>query len=303
MFKVVPDQLRISEGWVRCGQCDEIFDASANLQQDVPAGVSSPDRTDHQQAVPMPQTHEAAAAREAQPGSDSAPLVQPAAEPVDIFLPLQAPPAEDVTSLDEIVPLAIGRLGADPDAAEARLSQPSRVDVPDVAFMRGQKTGTLWRRPAVRVALMLAGLLLLAGLAGQVMLHERDRIAAAAPGLKPWLQAACSVLKCSISPLRQIELIVIDSSSFSKIRGDAYRLNVTLKNTASTELAVPAIELTLTDSQDQPVLRRVFFPADFGAPSRVLAAGSELAGSLAVSVRSNGSGERIAGYRVLAFYP
>ena len=27
MFKVVPDQLRISEGWVRCGQCAEIFDA------------------------------------------------------------------------------------------------------------------------------------------------------------------------------------------------------------------------------------------------------------------------------------
>ena len=31
-FKVVPDQLRISEGWVRCGQCKEIFDAAAHLQ-------------------------------------------------------------------------------------------------------------------------------------------------------------------------------------------------------------------------------------------------------------------------------
>ena len=31
MFRVVPDQLRISEGWVRCGQCDEIFDASIHL--------------------------------------------------------------------------------------------------------------------------------------------------------------------------------------------------------------------------------------------------------------------------------
>jgi predicted Zn finger-like uncharacterized protein len=32
MFKVVPDQLRISEGWVRCGQCDEVFDANAHLR-------------------------------------------------------------------------------------------------------------------------------------------------------------------------------------------------------------------------------------------------------------------------------
>ena len=31
MFKVVRDQLRISGGWVRCGQCAEVFDASAHM--------------------------------------------------------------------------------------------------------------------------------------------------------------------------------------------------------------------------------------------------------------------------------
>lgn len=36
MFKVVPDQLRISEGWVRCGKCEEIFDASAHMQETLP---------------------------------------------------------------------------------------------------------------------------------------------------------------------------------------------------------------------------------------------------------------------------
>jgi len=30
-FKVVADQLRISQGWVRCGQCQEVFDASDAL--------------------------------------------------------------------------------------------------------------------------------------------------------------------------------------------------------------------------------------------------------------------------------
>src|SRR5512141_485978 len=34
MFKVVPDQLRISEGWVRCGHCSDVFDATANLQRE-----------------------------------------------------------------------------------------------------------------------------------------------------------------------------------------------------------------------------------------------------------------------------
>ncbi|MGP1629913.1 MAG: MJ0042-type zinc finger domain-containing protein, partial [Giesbergeria sp.] len=31
-FKVVADQLRISDGWVRCGQCKQVFDASLSLE-------------------------------------------------------------------------------------------------------------------------------------------------------------------------------------------------------------------------------------------------------------------------------
>ncbi|HEX2545312.1 MAG TPA: zinc-ribbon domain-containing protein, partial [Ramlibacter sp.] len=31
MFRVVADQLKISEGWVRCGHCSEVFDATAHL--------------------------------------------------------------------------------------------------------------------------------------------------------------------------------------------------------------------------------------------------------------------------------
>src|SRR5438045_2747910 len=34
MFKVVADQLKISEGWVRCGHCAEVFDATADLRDE-----------------------------------------------------------------------------------------------------------------------------------------------------------------------------------------------------------------------------------------------------------------------------
>ncbi|HNJ46417.1 MAG TPA: zinc-ribbon domain-containing protein, partial [Ottowia sp.] len=30
-FKVVPDQLRIAAGWVRCGHCQQVFDAAAHM--------------------------------------------------------------------------------------------------------------------------------------------------------------------------------------------------------------------------------------------------------------------------------
>ena len=74
-----------------------------------------------------------------------------------------------------------------------------------------------------------------------------------------------------------------------------------VKNTGNIELALPAIELTLTDSSDQPVVRRVFLPTELGAKTQALAGGAEWPTSLAVALKV--AGDRVAGYRVLAFYP
>ena len=42
MFKVVTDQLKVSQGWVRCGLCAEIFDASLQLQAAQTTAVLTP---------------------------------------------------------------------------------------------------------------------------------------------------------------------------------------------------------------------------------------------------------------------
>ena len=39
MFRVVPDQLKISEGWVRCGHCAEVFDATERMRVPGPNGT------------------------------------------------------------------------------------------------------------------------------------------------------------------------------------------------------------------------------------------------------------------------
>ena len=39
VFRVVQDQLKVSEGWVRCGRCDEVFNALEglfDLERDAP---------------------------------------------------------------------------------------------------------------------------------------------------------------------------------------------------------------------------------------------------------------------------
>ena len=237
LFKVVPDQLRISNGWVRCGQCEEIFDASLHLSPLAPE-------------------------------------------------PILSAPVMDVASVET-------------DTAEAD----PVVELSTVSFLRQKSPNSLASKRRAQTSLLLLSLVLLLALAGQIVFHERDRILAFAPGAKPGLLEMCNLLNCTLSPLRRIEFVVIDSSSFSKIRGDSYRLNLTLKNTDSGALALPAIELTLTDTLDQPVMRRVFLPAELGDLLGPLAAGAEWPVSLALAVTAAGTIDRVAGYRVLAFYP
>ncbi|MDD2713452.1 MAG: zinc-ribbon domain-containing protein, partial [Simplicispira sp.] len=52
-FKVVADQLRISDGWVRCGHCKEVFDAVACLQE-VPAQALLPQVPQENTQAPSP---------------------------------------------------------------------------------------------------------------------------------------------------------------------------------------------------------------------------------------------------------
>lgn len=170
----------------------------------------------------------------------------------------------------------------------------------DVSFVKAARRRAFWRRPMVRVALSLVGLSLLLLLVAQVAVYERNRLAAMEPRLRPLLHALCQPLECVLAPQRQISDVVIDSSAFNKARGDSYVLALTMKSRASIPLEMPAVELTLTDAQDQPVLRRVLMPTELGAPQE-LAASGEWTASVSVLVTTGGS--KVAGYRLLAFYP
>jgi len=168
-------------------------------------------------------------------------------------------------------------------------------------FLRRARRDAFWRRPLVRAGLGSTALLLTGLLLGQWAVHERARLVAAEPALKPAIQALCDVLGCDLPPLRRIEAFVIESSAFNKTHGDGFQLALSIHNTSALPLAMPAAELSLTDSQDQAVLRRVFLPKELGAPV-TLGPGADW--NIAVPIRVAGAaGLRIAGYRVLVFYP
>ncbi len=187
--------------------------------------------------------------------------------------------------------------------APGKVNDAVEPDEPPVTFLRDAEKPSMWRKPVVRWSLAFVVLALLVLLVLQVVRKERDRIAAVEPATRPMLQALCEVTGCVLAPLRQIESVVIDSSSFSRVRGDDYRLGFALRNTAPIAIAMPSIELSLTDPQDQAVIRRVIQPAEFGSGALTLSKTSVWSGSLALSVMPGPHTDRIAGYRLLAFYP
>lgn len=255
------------------------------------------------------------------PGSSCAPVAAGDGDVTAVPLPLpdelshSLPPHDPVllTPKNESEPLALkeddspaailrAKPRKSPDAEPDAEDDDNAVADPasEVSFVVTARRKAFWRKPAVRWLLVLLLLLSVLGLAVQMAVQERDRIAVMDARTRPWLMKLCQAFHCDIAPPRQIADVVIDSSSFNKARGDSYQLTLVMKNKATTPVAMPAVELTLTDAQDQPVLRRVLLPNDMAAPPE-LAAHGEWATSISVIVTTGGA--RVAGYRLLAFYP
>lgn len=347
MFKVVPDQLRISEGWVRCGKCSEVFDAARNLQVLAVPPRTPSSRPEPPKAPPtrVPPPGAAAASGSMQddfraPVSEPAPssVRQPANEPPSAppeaakdptakqLSPVpeasvpdprrsltasslltrrerRVPPPEDVDALNSIFfaePSTVQSPGEKTPVADNPV-QDSVMDE-DVSFVRDARRKAFWRRPLVRGILVVATFVLLGALGLQVGLHERNRLASLYPVLKPWLVQLCEVMQCKVDVPRQIDAIVIDNSSFTRLRGDLFRLGFVVRNTSGVDVAAPAVELTLTDTQEKPVIRRVLQPAELGAGA-ILAPRGEWSASLNLGVSAGVDNARVAGYRLLAFYP
>ena len=407
MFKVVTDQLKVSQGWVRCGHCAEVFDASktllpreasaeppsivatlpADLEISPPEEAALPVALDTAVAVAdtnpafkgavfpdaaMPEDAVGSQAGRARPFSrwgsgkrahadaapvssgdaaDSAADFDPASWKValqkrqlqedgaiTVFLALGSSPGltrppSDFVGLAEDVPVAdepprrpdlvrkatVSDAGSDdePDALQESTAKPEN----EVSFVRDAERRDFWKRPLVRGMLTGFSLVLALLLGLQWVIQQKDSLAASEPRLDAALRVLCDALGCQIEAPRRVESLVIDSSTFNKIAPDAYRLSFVLKNTGSVPLEMPALELTLTDTNDQALVRRVLLPAQFGVDTGLLAARAEVAGvvNLRVSgdagravtaagsnapVSSAGANSlRVAGYRVLAFYP
>jgi predicted Zn finger-like uncharacterized protein len=240
-FRVTPEQLRIRQGKVRCGQCRGVFDAFKSL---------------------------------ATLADDPAAAEQPQPEPA-----ASAPDMSRQIALDIAPP---------PDYGDLSESQ---------------------QAPARRRGMRVLGIILIGVVAAALLLPllyaTRDRLAAAMPATRPLLEMLCDVAGCKVAWPRRPDLLAIETSDLQAhaARPNVLVLSATVRNRGDVSVARPALELTLTNAQDQMLARRVLMPADY------VSAGADPAGPMTplseVEVRIElDTGElRPAGYRLFLFYP
>lgn len=284
-FRVVQDQLKVSDGWVRCGRCDAVFNALEGLF-DLERG----------------ELHDQPPATE--PNTLHALTVDQVAEPDDSSESLPTP------SLRREAVSALESQGA-VDGADRILSEGERLSwsqtptspadspSPTPEFLRHPRPDSRQNFDRSRFASWTAGTVLLLVLTAQAVHHFRDSISAHWTSAKPALVAWCKVTGCTVGVFRRIADVAVESSALTRAAGrDAFSLAVVLRNHGRLAVAMPSLELSLTDPNGQLLSRRALDPGNFHG-ALVITAGAEAA--LQITLASDSP--RMVGYVVEIFYP
>lgn len=156
------------------------------------------------------------------------------------------------------------------------------------------------RRPRIWAYCSLLALVLLIL---QAVLQFRTELSVLVPEFRPVLRSSCALLGCELSLPRKPELLGIEASDLHPDADKHLLLAATLKNRAPFAQAYPVLEVTLTDSGDQPLLRKVIAPSQYLSknvdPAAGFAANSEFALNLILETDVSNA----AGYRIYLFYP
>jgi len=334
-FRVVQDQLKVSEGWVRCGRCNAVFSALEglfDLGRDAPPGWEEPVRPVVASVAapavewsPRPPVDDADEGRAAAgPGDDHdddddspSNLGELLADPIDahLFGPRKraesAPkPASQLGRRDR-VEFSDARFDSDlflentsvPDTELATVAiDDSQLALESSArpeFVRHADRRARWQSTSMRVVLGLACAVATLALAWQAAHHYRDTVAAQWPALRPALASWCRFAQCRIEAPRRLEDVSVETSALTRAATqDAYILSVTLRNRSALTLTMPSLDLTLTDANGRLVASRALAPGDVRLPE-VIAPHAETP----LQVMLTAGTASVVGYTVEIFYP
>ena len=316
VFRVTQQQLELRSGRVRCGHCQRVFDGVAQLVVLAPRPEPDEDFEEFDELALGPPTVTLRSAHALGTPAEGPLGGEPAASPAPVteFAEPSAPGNDSAASRgavgEPVEPVVHGGEAAEASATAGEAAAPS-VARDESASAPGRSAGAEARVPnagrdrpnmapdAYAVAAPLLALLL----AGQAALHFRDQVAARFPAAKPALARLCGFAGCTVGAPQEIEnLAIVSDLQADPAHQGLLILTASVRNRGTMPLAYPYLELVLTDTQDQIVVRRVFAPREFMGGTADLASGIPANSEVGFKLFIDASATTQAGYRVYLFY-
>lgn len=306
-FRVTAEQLKLRSGRVRCGECQHVFNALDTLIEEpppisVPVAAVAPEAV---QRFPIDEISAPGPAPDITPvsqddESDHVAVAEDAQAETAVDPVVLESPSDEVSSMaeaDSVTPA--------PDAGDVhppidsfREHRTDDPEPPDESYSEPIRASRRW-------PWAVGGLLAILGLGLQATLTYRVEMAVLWPESRPLLVAMCQALGCDVGLPAKVALVGIEASDLHPDTAQKGRLilTATLKNRAPFPQQFPHLELTLTDTADKPIVRKVMAAADY--LPRTVSAGSGMMpnADVTVSVTLDAGELPASGYRLYIFYP
>ena len=334
-FRVTPEQLKARSGRVRCGECQNVFNALDSLIEEPVLVVAPPmplpaqaeethrcedapsvDRPDETAVPPAPTFSEPesgsmlpatpAAREEPPPVPETVAADPPTVEPLTVHEqeaePVPAP--EPLPAVESVEPAGDETLAA-PTAVTGTTTAEAEPPEPPEAATGGWDTVLPEPPPPRRWPWVAGSLAALVALVLQAALVFRVELAVLQPESRPTLEFLCEFAGCEVGLPAKVGLVGIEASDLHPDSEHQGRLALaaTLKNRAPFAQQFPHLELALTDTVDQAIARKVLAPADYLPAATAIAGGMKPNADTMIALGIDSGGMAASGYRLYLFYP
>lgn len=227
LFRVSHSELSAAEGQVRCGRCQQVFNALEALTDQLPAAMAVPESEPHGDEVPSMRADTTVAA----PAVDTseAPTTGVAAGTA------VAPVAQDLQTEAEALPI---QLREAPSGGRSALAT------------------AVWAAAMVLFALLLVG---------QVAYFWHDDLVRRHEQLRPWLEQFCAYAGCELAMKKNTQLIEALKSDVRShpTEDNALLATISFVNNAEFRQPFPTLHLRLYDHEQHVVAHRTFQPPEY----------------------------------------
>lgn len=317
-FEVTPEQLAAYDGQVRCGTCEHVFNAKEHLIQGGGSDKAALNAAFNELDLRGSESHQS----KLEPSNITSINVSSAEPEQSAFETNHSPLLQGLQAVDEVqnqlnkptsdlddgfvIPPKVNlSFNTEPELNTS--SVPSFLQ--DIQMDRPDFHETKQSSHAVGYSLFAIVLLLLLGL--QTAYSLRTDLAAQYPATKPWLVKGCQLIGCKVELPKNIALLTIDDADMQEHleREGVLEFSSTLINHGNVVQAFPLIELTLTNIDDEPVMRRSFKPEEYlhkqqnNDLERDVEAGLQAQEEVRVKMTLTANNTNVAGFRVGLSYP